>query len=206
MELLYGRWNEGKKGKGRMVRKRNRWTRARDVGHRRPKTPAPKTGWLLAELAAMTGLPVTTLRYYVQQGLLRPAEFRGTLTRYQRPELLRLLGILRLKSEGKSTLAEKRRRLESMSSGNLEKWLVSGPIAPAAAAALGLAAAPPARASNPARLAASPQTAVELGRTTIGFWERITLLPGLELHVRADALEAARALAQRIADECVVRE
>ena len=204
MELLYGRRNEGKKGKGRMVRKRSRW--ARDVGHRRPKTPAPKTGWLLAELAAMTGLPVTTLRYYVQQGLLRPAEFRGTLTRYQRPELLRLLGILRLKSEGKSTLAEKRRRLESMSSGNLEKWLVSGTIAPAAAAALGLAAALPAPALNPARLAASPQTAVELGRTTIGFWERITLLPGLELHVRADAPEAARALAQRIADECVVRE
>jgi DNA-binding transcriptional MerR regulator len=109
-----------------MVRKRDRRTRARDVGHRRPKTPAPKSGWLLVELAELAGLPITTLRYCVQQGLLRPAEFRGTLTRYQRPQLLRLLGILRLKSEGKSTLAEKQRRLDSMSSGDLEKWLGSG--------------------------------------------------------------------------------
>jgi DNA-binding transcriptional MerR regulator len=45
----------------------------------------------LGELAELAGLSVTTVRYYVKQRLLRPAEFRGTLTRYQRPELLRLL-------------------------------------------------------------------------------------------------------------------
>jgi DNA-binding transcriptional MerR regulator len=200
-----GRQREGRKGKARMVRKRSRWTRARDRGHHRPKTPAPKTGWLLAELAALTGLPVTTLRYYVQQGLLRPAEFRGTLTRYQRPELLRLLGIVRLKSEGKSTLAEKRSRLDSMSSGDLEKWLGSGPLAPAAAAALGLAAASPTPASNSATLAALPRTSIDLGRATNEVWQRIALLPGLELHVRADAPQAALAAAQRICDEYVVK-
>jgi hypothetical protein len=46
-----------------MVRKRDPWTRARDLGHRRPKTPAPKTRWLLGELAELAGLPATTVRY-----------------------------------------------------------------------------------------------------------------------------------------------
>ena len=95
-----------------MVRKRDRWTRARDK-RSRPKTPAPKAGWLLAELAQLTGLSVTTVRYYVQKRILRPFEFRGTVTRYQRPELLRLLGILRLKTEDNLTLADKKQRLDA---------------------------------------------------------------------------------------------
>jgi DNA-binding transcriptional MerR regulator len=188
-----------------MVRKRDRWTRAKDLGHRRPKVPAPKTGWLLTELATITGLSVTTLRYYVQQHLLRPAEFRGTLTRYQRPELLRLLGIVRLKSEGKSTLAEKQRRLDSMSAGELEKWLSSGPLVPAAAAALGLQVLTPAAASDPVALAATPGISIDLGSAPNEFWQRIALLPGLELLVRADAPQAARSAAQRICDEYVVK-
>ncbi len=188
-----------------MVRRRSRGERARDVGHRRPKTPAPKTGWLLAELAELTDLPITTLRYYVQQGLLRPAEFRGTLTRYQRPQLLRLLGLLRLKSEGKSTLAEKQRRLDAMSSGDLEKLLASGPIAPAAAAALGLPTATPGSALDPATLPATPRTSIDLGGAPNEFWQRIALLPGLVLLVRADAPQAARIAAQRICDEYVVK-
>ena len=188
-----------------MVRRRSRGERARDVGHRRPKTPAPKTGWLLAELAELTGLPATTLRYYVQQGLLRPAEFRGTLTRYQRPQLLRLLGLLRLKSEGKSTLAAKQRRLDAMTSGDLEQWLASGPIAPAAAAALGFQTATHSVASDQVALAATPSTSIELGRAPNEFWQRIALLPGLVLLVRADAPQAARMAAQRICDEYVVK-
>ena len=188
-----------------MVRKRDPWTRARDIGHRRPKTPAPKTGWLLGELAELTGLSVTTVRYYVKQRLLRPAEFRGTLTRYQRPELLRLLGIVRLKSEGKSTLAEKQRRLDSMSSGDLEKWLGSGPLAPAAAAALGLPVAMPSAASDPSVLTATITTHLDLGRAPAEYWQRIALLPGLELLVRTDAPQAARIAARRICDEYVVK-
>jgi DNA-binding transcriptional MerR regulator len=188
-----------------MVRKRNRWTRAKDIGHRRPKTPAPKNGWLLAELAGLTGLPISTLRYYVQQGLLRPAEFRGTATRYQRPELLRLLGIMRLKSEGKSTLAEKQRRLDAMSSGDLEQWLRSGPLAPTAAAALGLPMATPTAASSPATLIAAPRTSIDLGRAPTEFWQSIALLPGLVLLMRSDASQVAQSAAQRICDEYVVK-
>jgi DNA-binding transcriptional MerR regulator len=176
-----------------------------DRRHRRPKTPAPKTGWLLAEVAELTGLSLTTLRYYAQQRILRPVEFRGTVTRYQRPELLRLLGVVRLKLEDKSTLAEKRRRLDSMSVDELEKWLCSGPLVPTAAAALGLQVLTPAAASEPTKLLDAPRTSIDLGRAPNEFWQRIVLLPGLELSLRADAPQAARSAAQRICDEYVVK-
>ena len=196
---------KGKERKGEMVRTRDRWTRARDRRHRRPKTPAPISGWLLAEVAELTGLSLTTLRYYLQQRILRPIELRGTSTRYQRTDLLRLLGIIRLKLEGKSTLAEKQRRLDSMSVGQLEEWLSSGPIVPAAAAALGLQASAQTVATGSAAMPAMPKTSMDLGRAPNEFWQRITLLPGLELFLRADAPEAARSAAQRICDEYVVK-
>ena len=162
-------------------------------------------GWLLAEIAELTGLSLTTLRYYLQQRILRPIELRGTSTRYQRTDLLRLLGIMRLKSDGKSTLAEKQRRLDSMSAGQLEEWLSSGPIVPAVAAALGLQASAQTVATGSAAMPAMPKTSMDLGRAPNEFWQRITLLPGLELFLRADAPEAARSAAQRICDEYVVK-
>jgi DNA-binding transcriptional MerR regulator len=157
-------------------------------------------------ISALTGLSLTTLRYYLQQRILRPIELRGTSTRYQRTDLLRLLGIMRLKSEGKSTLAEKQRRLDSMSAGQLEEWLCSGPLVPAAAAAaLGFQASAQTAVSEPAAMPAMPKTSMDLGRAPNEFWQRITLLPGLELLLRADAPEAARSAAQRICDEYVVQ-
>ena len=132
---------------------------------------------------------------------MKPTELRGTLTRYERPELLRLLGIVRLKSEGKSTLAEKQRRLDSMATGELEAWLSSGPLAPAAAAALGLQRPTSSAAAARTPLPATPQNSVELAKAPGEFWQRIALLPGLELLLRADAPPAARSAAQRICDE-----
>src|SRR5450432_3068800 len=101
-----------------MVRKRDGYTRAR-AKRGRPKTPASKTGWLIAELAALSATPIRTLRYYVEQRLLRPSEFRGTATRYQRRELLRLFGILRLRSETRLTLSEIRAQLDRQSEPEL---------------------------------------------------------------------------------------
>ena len=46
-----------------MVRKRNAETRAKDRFRIRPKTPAPKTGWVIGELAALTGQRPRTIRY-----------------------------------------------------------------------------------------------------------------------------------------------
>jgi DNA-binding transcriptional MerR regulator len=184
-----------------MVRKHDAWTKMMaNRRRRRPKTPAPKNGWLLGELAQLTGLSETTVRYYVQQKLLRPIERRGTATRYDRRELLRLVAFLRLRVDGKLTLEEKKRNLDSMGDEAVERWLREGPVPAAAAKALGFEAAPPA-ASNGASLAV-PQLGLQ-GVPTEG-WQRITLLPGLELHVRSDAKGAARLAAQRICEEYVV--
>ena len=204
--------------RGKMVRQRDAWTRARET-RSRPRTPAPTNGWVLAELAQLTGLSPTTIRYYGQQQLIRPLELRGTLTRYGRHELLVLLGIVRLKTEGESTLAQKKRKLDAMGHEELERWLRSGPLPLAAAAALGFAASPAAStpATNPTDSTLSPETAtvesaatttsltLDLGRATVERWERIALLPGLDLMLRSDAKESARLAAQRICDEYVVK-
>ena len=70
-----------------MARKHYLVTRLRQT-RSRPRTPAPKTGWVISELSRITGLPVRRIRYYVEHALIRPAEIRGTATRYQRSELL----------------------------------------------------------------------------------------------------------------------
>jgi DNA-binding transcriptional MerR regulator len=179
-----------------MVRKHFPWTKAKAALRRnRPKTPAPKNGWLLTELAQLTELSETTIRYYVQQRLIRPIERRGTATRYERRELLRLLGFKRLKVDDKTTLAEKKRQLESMGDEKLEQWLQSGPLPLAAATALGFDVAPAQSALDP--FAETAPAGVEV-------WQRVALLPGLELMLRADAKGAARLAAQRIIDEYVV--
>jgi DNA-binding transcriptional MerR regulator len=167
---------------------------------RRLKTPAPKNGWLLSELAQLTGLSETTVRYYVQQKLLRPIERRGTATRYDRRELLRLVAFIRLRVDGKLTLEEKKRNLDSMGDEAVERWLRSEPVPSAAAKALGFEVAPPARAAA----APAPEPQSGLPGTAVEGWQRITLLPGLELHLRTDAKGAARLAAQRICEEYVV--
>jgi DNA-binding transcriptional MerR regulator len=190
------------KGKQGMARKRNVYTRARDRSQR-PKTPAPSNGWVLAELAEFSGLSVTTLRYYVQQRLLRPLEFRGTLTRYARRELLRLLGIQRLQSEGRAPLAAIRQQLDALTDSELEAWLVQRPLSEAVAAALGIL--PPAM-QTPSATEVNPEAKTgaaepELGSGWVETWQRVALLPGLELVLRVDAPSAVRAAAQRICQE-----
>ncbi len=140
------------------------------------------------------------MRYYVRQHLLRPLEFRGTATRYQRRELLLLLGLRQLETEGKSTLADKKRRLDPLDEPELERLLCSRPISTEAAAALGLECS---HASTDLSWQCDPFAAgggqgLELGCNAMETWRRIALLPGLELMLRADAQAMARAAAQRI--------
>ena len=91
---------------GAMVRKHYWRTRQRQK-RTRPKTPAPTNSWPLAELAQLTGLPETTVRYYVANKLIRPIQVRGTATRYGRHDLMLLLGIARLRTDDTLTLTER---------------------------------------------------------------------------------------------------
>jgi DNA-binding transcriptional MerR regulator len=176
-----------------MARKRDRYTRAR-AKRTRPKTPAPTGGWSIAELAQLSGVTVRTLRDYVRRGFLRPFEFRGTSTRYPRRALLRLFALLRLRAETRANLTEIRRKLDAQSDPELEAWLRERGLSVAVLAAL--------HADSPAdsapSLPAQPTVAVaELGET----WQRIEILPGLELLLRSTASPAAKEAARRIYDE-----
>jgi DNA-binding transcriptional MerR regulator len=204
MKLGHGRRvAKGARTGGRnMVRKRDRYTRAVEK-RSRPTTPAPKPGWLIGQLADMCGVSIRTLRYYVQLDLLEPSEFRGNITRYQRRELLRLVGVLRLQAETRLTLIDIKRKLHDMDESQLENWLRTGAMPPLAADALGIAIATPT-----AVQAHNVPASVELTQDTSGqlqgsgdkaeAWQRIHLLPGLELMVSADASPIALRVAQRI--------
>lgn len=191
-----------------MLRKRDCWTRER-AKRSRPKRLAPKAGWSLAELARITEVSVSTLRYYVRRRLLRPLEFRGTATRYDRRELLTLLGMLQRDLEGATTLAEKKRSLDALTEPALERLVTSRSIPHAAAAALGLE---PSRASTAISTASERWVlASNLGseptwRNTVEqerneTWYRMTLVPGVELRLRADVYSVVQAGEERGANE-----
>lgn len=182
------------------VRKRNAYTRAL-AKRGRPRSPAPTTGWRIRELAQMTGVSVRTLRNYVTAGLLTPTELRGTATRYQRRELLRLVAVMRARKETKLSLADMKQKLDAVGDGELEAWVRAGTLPLAVSAALGIEPPPPpASASAPGPAARNSETAPSqaLQRWTrqLEAWQRIQLLPGLELMLgptaSAQAVDAAR--------------
>jgi DNA-binding transcriptional MerR regulator len=190
------------KGSWRAVRKRSKHTRAY-AKRTRPKTPAPKEGWVIGELSGFTGVPVRTLRNYVTQGLLRPLEFRGTATRYPRRELLRLLKFLQLKAESrrKLILSKVKRQLDALGEPELEASLSSQRLSPELAAALALGSRAPVAVerSSPFQARTEPSSP----ETTVETWRRIQLLPGLELMVSSKASPAARNVAERLHAEYV---
>jgi len=177
-----------------MVRKRSPYTRAKDR-RRRPKHPAPRDGFLLSDVARLTAVPVRTLRDYVQRGLLHYSERRGTLTRYPRSEVLRLLGALRLRAQTKATWTAVKRQLDAVSEPELERWLVEQGLAPRVAVQLGVAPLATSVGRHP-EAAHVPST--ERAAT---FWQRTEVLPGLELFLDASAGAAVRDAAQRIIAE-----
>jgi DNA-binding transcriptional MerR regulator len=65
------------------------------------------------ELSALTGLPVRTIRYYLAQGLIPSAGKEGPATRYPEATLARLRLITRLR-DAHLPLAEIRKRLDAL--------------------------------------------------------------------------------------------
>jgi DNA-binding transcriptional MerR regulator len=82
----------------------------------------------MADLEKLTNFSGRTIRYYIQEELLRPAHGRGPSATYDRDHLLRLLRIAQLKSEV-SALDEIRERLDALSTADLEAHFAvqSGP-------------------------------------------------------------------------------
>ncbi len=174
------------------MRRRSRHLRLLDKGRKRPKGPPPTDGWLLPDLAKLADIAPRAVRYYLQRGLLTRPTFRGTATRYGREQLLRLIAIRRFREKEQLDLATIKRRLGAMTTAELEAFataeLPPGPLTDA----LGLATE-------------STATAAPLDRAdgiTGEPWERIGLLPGLELMVKADASPLVRRLVKDFAQLC----
>jgi DNA-binding transcriptional MerR regulator len=132
----------------------------------------------LDELAREADVPPRTVRYYVQRGLLPPPDFRGSQTTYGPGHLLRLKVVKKLQREH-LPLEVIASRLAGASLDELERMLALADDATVVVS----------------HRAPEPFAAV---RRTATSWERIELLPGLELHVRADAPALARRLAPEI--------
>jgi DNA-binding transcriptional MerR regulator len=178
-----------------MVRKRYWYNRTR-AKRPRPKTPAPRDGFLIADVARLTDVPVRTLRDYVRRGLLCYSEARGRITRYPRVEVRRLLVALRLRAQKRAPWAAIKAELRAFDDARLEAWLAAQQLAPAVAAELGIVSVENVGATS---LDSQPDASTGGGER----WQRTELLPGLELFLRDGASPAVRNAARRIVEEHV---
>jgi DNA-binding transcriptional MerR regulator len=145
---------------------------------KKKKRPAPE-GLSLAELAERAGVTPRTVRYYLERGVLPSPAFHSRRTRYERHHLVRLFAIIAMKKE-RLDLAAIRRRLTTLSSEQLEAYVPARPTP-----------------SAPSPLAPAPSSSMTQASER---WERIALLPGVELHLRSDASPLVRRIVQEIVD------
>jgi DNA-binding transcriptional MerR regulator len=154
----------------------------------------------LAKLAAVS---VQTVKRYVRHGLLAPVPFRGTATRYPRDYLVRLLALRYWRADGSKTLAELRRRLDAVTFAEMQTWVTSHPLSADTAAELhsdtvsahGAQAQPGTSVSSSSNPLESPDALLQMPAES---WQRWTLMPGLELHLKTDAAPITRGLAARL--------
>ncbi|MGA9994243.1 MAG: MerR family transcriptional regulator [Pyrinomonadaceae bacterium] len=145
-----------------------------------------------------------TIRYYLSEGLLSPAEEKqGTASVFGYMHLLQLLVIKKLQAEhlpirkirelvqGRSEKElERLLGLEGGAAGKnaalsyLETLLMKPAAPPSASASYTRAAMSPPPPSNYASAAQSKMSAP--ARSEAGTWERVEIEPGLELHIRGD--------------------
>jgi DNA-binding transcriptional MerR regulator len=157
----------------------------------------------LAELSDRARVTPRTVRYYIQQGLLRAPASTGPGAKYGEDHLNRLRLIRRLQ-QGHLPLAEIRRRLETLSETEVRDLLSEGvrvseakapPSESAANYARGLLSAR--LAPNPGQLGSpappAPPLAAERSQ-----WERISLTPDLELHLRRPLSREHNKLVERL--------
>lgn len=128
----------------------------------------------LDDLARATGLTPRAVRYYAERGLLPKAPFRGSSTTYGEEHLVQLKAVHRLRREERLGLDAIRARLARLSRAEIEAL-----------------AQPPRPAEPPAPAAEPPPANAER-------WDRVVLLPGMELHLRSDASPLLRRLAREI--------
>ena len=145
----------------------------------------------LEELCDATGETRRTVRFYILNGLLTPPVGAGPASRYPGEHVERLRFIRQMQDDGMQ-LSKIRAILESTPAHGLRHFLPTVPLAAAAS-------------PSPPPMLASPFEPMETSDAAeTGFlrspWERITLEPGVELHVRRPLGVAANRRVQRLLD------
>lgn len=156
----------------------------------------------LNELSDRAGVTPRTVRYYIQQGLLRSPGTPGPGAKYDAGHLDRLRLIRRLQREH-LPLAEIRRRLEALTEAEVRR-LVEAPE-PARSSAADYVRQVLREPGRPAFLAArgapnQPPAAADRSQADRSQWERIALGPDLELHVRRPLSRAQNKMVDKLLD------
>jgi DNA-binding transcriptional MerR regulator len=157
----------------------------------------------LTELTDRARVTPRTVRYYIQQGLLRAPGVTGPGAKYGEGHLDRLRLIRRLQ-QAHLPLAEIRRRLEALSDAEVRDLLSQdlalreeqrpyGDTAAGYAQGVLSAMASPAAARLGSPTPPPPPPAAERSQ-----WERISLTPDLELHLRRPLSREHNKLVERL--------
>ena len=151
---------------------------------RRARNQSSLVGFTAAELGAKVGITARTVRFYASQRLLPEPQFRGRNTRYVREHLVQLAAIRHLQGGHRLALEAIREQLARLTPVEIER------LAVARLPEL----APPAPAPAPA-----PNTGGERPTEWLtGKWQRVTVLPGLEVHLQEGAGDVVRDIANQI--------
>jgi DNA-binding transcriptional MerR regulator len=149
----------------------------------------------LNELASLADVTPRTIRFYIEQGLLPAPATLGPKSRYTDQHLERLLLIKKLQA-AHLPLAEIRNQLRGIPAESVAELTVSTPARVAESAVdyirgvlgTGPTPAPAARSvplpSMPAPLPAPAQPTLPSTEPERSQWERISLDPDIELHIR----------------------
>jgi DNA-binding transcriptional MerR regulator len=179
-----------------------------DRRRHRVRQPPPTEGFLVADLARLAGVSIPTVKRYVRHGLLAPVPFRGTATRYPPDYLVRVLALRYWRASGIKTLAELRRRLDSVAFAEMVTWVMSHPLPADTAAALRAGGAPGTAGEDASRTLQGGMAASSFSSPIDGpdaslllpaeSWQRWALMPGLEIHLKTDAAPITRQFAARL--------
>ena len=181
------------------------------------------TGYAMTDLASLAGVTPRTVRYYVSLGLIPAPEQAGRAARYGEDHLRRVRLIRRLQ-EQHLPLAEIRARLSSLTDDEVAQALSAPDPEPAGSAldyirsltagtARRVAEAPltwqtedPADPNAPALSLPAPPLSLPAAapapapstRPVTAVWERISLAPDVELHVRRPLSRTAHKRVERL--------
>ena len=155
----------------------------------------------LGELCERTGVTARTVRYYIQQGLLRSPGQSGPGAKYDQGHLARLLLIRRLQHEH-LPLAEIRKRLQSLDDADVAALLEQAPP-PSSAADYAQQVLAQSRRNAPAaqKTSAAAKPSAPAATPLRSQWERVSLSPDVELHIRRPLTRDDNRIVERLIQE-----